>query len=56
MAATALLTLLIDLVLWKPLRARRAGFMSLFLASIGLALVLREALLLSAARSRARTG
>src|SRR5204862_2510166 len=33
-------------VLWKPLRARRAGFMSLFLASIGLALVLRQALLL----------
>ena len=33
-------------MLWKPLRARRAGFMSLFLASIGLALVLRQALLL----------
>jgi len=46
MAATALLALLLDLVLWKPLRARRAGFMSLFLASIGLALVLRQALLL----------
>jgi branched-subunit amino acid ABC-type transport system permease component len=46
MAATALLALLIDVVLWKPLRARRAGFMSLFLASIGLALVLRQALLL----------
>ena len=29
------------LVLWRPLRAQRAGFMSLFLASIGLALVLR---------------
>ena len=37
---------MIDVVLWKPLRARRAGFMSLFLASIGLALVLRQALLL----------
>jgi branched-subunit amino acid ABC-type transport system permease component len=35
----------LDLVLWKPLRARRAGFMSLFLASIGLALVLRQLLL-----------
>ena len=46
MAATALLALLIDVVLWRPLRARRAGFMSLFLASIGLALVLRQALLL----------
>jgi neutral amino acid transport system permease protein len=46
MAATAILALLIDFVLWKPLRARRAGFMSLFLASIGLALVLRQSLLL----------
>src|SRR5205807_3974817 len=48
MAATAALALLLDVVLWKPLRARRAGFMSLFLASIGLALVLRQALLLAA--------
>jgi len=48
MAATAALALALDLVLWKPLRARRAGFMSLFLASIGLALVLRQALLLAA--------
>jgi branched-subunit amino acid ABC-type transport system permease component len=46
MAATAILALLIDVVLWRPLRARRAGFMSLFLASIGLALVLRQSLLL----------
>jgi neutral amino acid transport system permease protein len=46
MAATAVLALLLDFALWKPLRARRAGFMSLFLASIGLALVLRQALLL----------
>jgi branched-subunit amino acid ABC-type transport system permease component len=46
MAATAILALLIDFVLWRPLRARRAGFMSLFLASIGLALVLRQSLLL----------
>jgi branched-subunit amino acid ABC-type transport system permease component len=48
MAATAVLALALDFVLWKPLRARRAGFMSLFLASIGLALVLRQALLLAA--------
>src|SRR3954451_4817043 len=48
MAATAALALVLDVVLWKPLRARRAGFMSLFLASIGLALVLRQALLLAA--------
>jgi branched-subunit amino acid ABC-type transport system permease component len=46
MTATAILALLIDFVLWRPLRARRAGFMSLFLASIGLALVLRQSLLL----------
>jgi branched-subunit amino acid ABC-type transport system permease component len=46
MVATAVLALLLDFALWKPLRARRAGFMSLFLASIGLALVLRQALLL----------
>lgn len=48
MAATAALSLALDFALWKPLRARRAGFMSLFLASIGLALVLRQALLLVA--------
>jgi branched-subunit amino acid ABC-type transport system permease component len=45
MLATAALSLLCDAVLWRPLRARRAGFMSLFLASIGLALVLRQTLL-----------
>jgi branched-subunit amino acid ABC-type transport system permease component len=48
MAATAALSLALDVALWQPLRARRAGFMSLFLASIGLALVLRQALLLAA--------
>jgi branched-subunit amino acid ABC-type transport system permease component len=47
MLATAVLSLGLDLVLWRPLRARRAGFMSLFLASIGLALVLRQVLLLA---------
>ena len=47
MVATAALSLLLDAVLWRPLRRRRAGFMSLFLASIGLALVLRQALLLA---------
>jgi neutral amino acid transport system permease protein len=41
------LSLILDGVLWRPLRARRAGFMSLFLASIGLALVLRQSLLLA---------
>ena len=47
MLATAVLSLVLDVVLWRPLRARRAGFMSLFLASIGLALVLRQSLLLA---------
>jgi neutral amino acid transport system permease protein len=47
MLATAMLSLGLDVVLWRPLRARRAGFMSLFLASIGLALVLRQVLLLA---------
>ena len=42
MVATAVLSLVLDAVLWRPLRRRRAGFMSLFLASIGLALVLRQ--------------
>lgn len=48
MLATAALSVALDVALWRPLRARRAGFMSLFLASIGLALVLRQALLLVA--------
>jgi branched-subunit amino acid ABC-type transport system permease component len=47
MVATAVLSLGLDAALWRPLRARRAGFMSLFLASIGLALVLRQVLLLA---------
>ncbi len=47
MIATAALSLALDFVLWRPLRRRRAGFMSLFLASIGLALVLRQSLLLA---------
>ena len=48
MLAAAALSLGLDFALWRPLRARRAGFMSLFLASIGLALVLRQAILLVA--------
>jgi neutral amino acid transport system permease protein len=47
MIATAVLSLLLDAVLWRPLRVQRAGFMSFFLASIGLALVLRQVLLLA---------
>ena len=45
MVLTAALSVGLDVLLWRPLRAKRAGFMSLFLASIGLALVLRQALL-----------
>ena len=48
MVATAVLSVALEAVLWRPLRARGAGFMSLFLASIGLALVLRQVLLLVA--------
>ena len=48
MLATALLSVALEGVLWRPLRARRANFMSLFLASIGLALVLRQAVFLVA--------
>ena len=48
MVATAALSVTLELVLWRPLRARGAGFMSLFLASIGLALILRQMLLLVA--------
>src|SRR5947207_10698190 len=47
MVLTAALSVGLDVVLWRPLRAKRAGFMSLFLASIGLALVLRQVLLLA---------
>jgi branched-subunit amino acid ABC-type transport system permease component len=47
MVATAVLSVLFDLVLWRPLRRRQAGFMSLFLAAIGLALVLRQSIFLA---------
>ena len=46
MVAGAVLSVALDVVLWRPLRLRRAGFMGLFLASIGVALVLRQAILL----------
>src|SRR3990172_2620506 len=46
MAAAAVLSVALDVVLWRPLRSRKAGFMSLFLASIGVALVLRQLILL----------
>ena len=46
MIGTAVLSVALDVVLWRPLRLRRAGFMGLFLASIGVALVLRQTILL----------
>jgi branched-subunit amino acid ABC-type transport system permease component len=48
MVVTAVLSVVLELVFWRPLRRRGAGFMSLFLASIGLALVLRELIFLVA--------
>ena len=48
MLVTAALSVALEGVLWRPLRKRRAGFMSLFLASVGLALVLRQAIFLVA--------
>src|SRR5258705_12176555 len=42
MLATALLSIALEFALWRPMRARNAGFMRLFLVSIGLALVLRH--------------
>jgi branched-chain amino acid transport system permease protein len=48
MIATAFLSVALEFVLWRPLRTRSAGFMSLFLVSIGLALVLRHLIYLVA--------
>src|SRR5215203_5016471 len=41
MAATAVLGLLFERVLWGPMRAKHAGFLQLILMSIGLAFLLR---------------
>jgi neutral amino acid transport system permease protein len=46
MAATALLGILLELILWRPMRARGAGIVSLFIVAIGLALVLRHIIFL----------
>jgi neutral amino acid transport system permease protein len=42
MLGTALLGLTTEFVLWRPLRARRAGLLQLLLVSIGLAFVIRS--------------
>jgi branched-subunit amino acid ABC-type transport system permease component len=46
MAATAVLGLALEFALWRPMRRRRASTVSLFIISIGLALVLRDVILL----------
>ncbi|PZR70300.1 MAG: branched-chain amino acid ABC transporter permease [Candidatus Dormiibacter spiritus] len=45
-AATAALAVGLQLVLWGPVRRRRAGLLSSFITAIGLALVLRHAIFL----------
>lgn len=53
MAATALLAVVLEFVLWRPMRRRRAGLLSMFITAIGLALVLRQSIFLVAgAQSR----
>jgi branched-subunit amino acid ABC-type transport system permease component len=46
--ATALLATGLEFALWRPLRRKRAGLFSLFIAAIGLALVLRHVIFLVA--------
>jgi neutral amino acid transport system permease protein len=45
-AATALLSTGLEFALWRPLRRKGAGLFSLFIAAIGLALVLRHVIFL----------
>ncbi len=44
--ATALLGLALEFTLWRPMRRKGAGIIALFIVSIGLALVLRNTMLL----------
>jgi branched-chain amino acid transport system permease protein len=44
MIATAVLAVFFELIMWGPMRARRAGLLQLLLMSIGLALVIRSAI------------
>jgi neutral amino acid transport system permease protein len=46
MVATAFLGLGLEYVLWRPMRRKGAGVVSLFITSIGLALVLRDVIFL----------
>jgi neutral amino acid transport system permease protein len=43
MIATAVLAVFFELIMWGPMRGRRAGLLQLLLMSIGLALVIRSA-------------
>lgn len=45
---TALFSVLVELLVWRPLRARRAPLLSMFVSAIGLALVLRQGILFAA--------
>jgi neutral amino acid transport system permease protein len=44
MAATALLGLFFERIMWRPMRAQGSGFLQLILMSIGLAFVIRSAI------------
>jgi branched-chain amino acid transport system permease protein len=44
MAATALMSIFIERIMWRPMRAKGAGFLQLILMSIGLAFVIRSAI------------
>jgi branched-subunit amino acid ABC-type transport system permease component len=47
-AATLALSVVLEYALWRPMRRRRAGTFSLFIVSIGLALILRDMIFLIA--------
>jgi branched-chain amino acid transport system permease protein len=44
MAATAVMALFFEQVMWRPMRAKGAGFLQLILMSLGLAFVIRSAI------------
>jgi branched-subunit amino acid ABC-type transport system permease component len=46
MVATAAAGVLLEFVLWRPMRGRGAGLVSLFIVSIGLALIMRHVIFL----------
>ena len=47
-AATALLAAILELAIWRPMRARRAGGLQLLLIAIGLAFVIRNGIQIAA--------